>query len=352
MTRSDRHRGSLAFNFNLCNRTRRGYIGEEELDAIGLINLNRRLYDPLLGRFLSPDPIAQGFFANPQGLNRYAYAGNAPATYSDPSGNLFWFSDFFKGMLSNPGFGLAVGAAAGILGQEYLEPYLFGSAFASSFGGAAMAGGIGGAASAAVSPGRGTVFNMFKSAAMGAAEAGAIYGVGQALGIGQTESSNSAVRIPAYDNFPGSSTDAPIRYISGDYTISPGIPNDAVTQTAGDGTKFLAPPNADYTEVFRLGSYGRTVVGLEPQGRYIRIFEAQGGVFDFQRESGVFYPAYTDASNYGVGVFMRGMRWSWTMTRIIGWGYAGLSSGQGPTQLMKDWWRRGWDDADSGMWGN
>ncbi len=71
---------------SIASSEHRGFIGEEHLDSVGLINLNRRLYDPHLGRFLGADPIAQGFFANPQGLNRYAYAGNTPLSASDPTG--------------------------------------------------------------------------------------------------------------------------------------------------------------------------------------------------------------------------------------------------------------------------
>ena len=37
----------------------RGYCGHEHLTGLGLINMNARLYDPLLGRFLSPDPYVQ-----------------------------------------------------------------------------------------------------------------------------------------------------------------------------------------------------------------------------------------------------------------------------------------------------
>lgn len=37
----------------------RGYTGHEHLVQFGLINMNARLYDPVLGRFLSPDPFVQ-----------------------------------------------------------------------------------------------------------------------------------------------------------------------------------------------------------------------------------------------------------------------------------------------------
>jgi RHS repeat-associated protein len=38
---------------------KRGYTGHEHIDAFGLINMNGRMYDPRLGRFLSPDPFVQ-----------------------------------------------------------------------------------------------------------------------------------------------------------------------------------------------------------------------------------------------------------------------------------------------------
>jgi len=44
-----------------------------------------RYYVNRLGRFLTPDPFA-GSMANPQSLNRYAYALNDPVNRSDPSG--------------------------------------------------------------------------------------------------------------------------------------------------------------------------------------------------------------------------------------------------------------------------
>lgn len=44
-----------------------------------------RQYSGGLGRWLSPDPLG-GDITNPQSLNRYAYAGNNPTTFVDPSG--------------------------------------------------------------------------------------------------------------------------------------------------------------------------------------------------------------------------------------------------------------------------
>jgi RHS repeat-associated protein len=61
----------------------RGYTGHEHLVQFGLINMNGRLYDPILGRMLSPDNYTH---ESSQGYNRYSYAMNNPLKYTDPSG--------------------------------------------------------------------------------------------------------------------------------------------------------------------------------------------------------------------------------------------------------------------------
>ncbi|WP_444917757.1 RHS repeat-associated core domain-containing protein [Microbulbifer sp. JMSA003] len=65
--------------------TKRGYTGHEHLDRTGLIHMNGRIYDPTLGRFLSPDPIVQAP-SNSQSWNRYSYVFNNPLQYTDPTG--------------------------------------------------------------------------------------------------------------------------------------------------------------------------------------------------------------------------------------------------------------------------
>lgn len=59
--------------------------GHEHLSYFGLINMNGRMYDPLQGRFLSPDNYIQSP-DNPQNYNRYSYCLNNPLKYTDPSG--------------------------------------------------------------------------------------------------------------------------------------------------------------------------------------------------------------------------------------------------------------------------
>ena len=65
--------------------TDRGFTGHEHMDAFKLINMNGRVYDPLLGRFLSADKVIQspGYT---QSFNRFSYVMNNPLMFTDPSG--------------------------------------------------------------------------------------------------------------------------------------------------------------------------------------------------------------------------------------------------------------------------
>lgn len=65
----------------------RGYTFHENLYEFGLINMNGRVYDPILGRMLSPDNYVQSP-DNSQSYNRYSYVWNNPLKYSDPDGEL------------------------------------------------------------------------------------------------------------------------------------------------------------------------------------------------------------------------------------------------------------------------
>jgi RHS repeat-associated protein len=89
--------------------TDRGYTGHEHLDQFNLINMNGRVYDPLIGRMLSPDITVQAP-GNSQSFNRYSYCLNNPLKYTDPSG---WFTNNTTNTLGekigdNPGFTPAV----------------------------------------------------------------------------------------------------------------------------------------------------------------------------------------------------------------------------------------------------
>lgn len=111
----------------------RGFTGHEHLDVFMLVNMEGRMYDPVLGRFLSPDPIIQAPDFT-QSHNSYAYCLNNPLALTDPSG-YSWISSNWKGLLSSF-VGITVAAVTGGTG--------------SSIGVAIMAGAAGGASSALV----------------------------------------------------------------------------------------------------------------------------------------------------------------------------------------------------------
>lgn len=92
----------------------RGFTGHEHLDAFETINMNGRLYDPTIARFLSPDPyVASNTFT--QDYNRYSYCRNNPLLYTDPSGEFLWLIPNI-GWSQNGGFSIGLTFMIGIPG--------------------------------------------------------------------------------------------------------------------------------------------------------------------------------------------------------------------------------------------
>ena len=106
---------------------KRGYCGHEMLNRFNLINMNGRLYDPDLGRFLSPDNFVQ-MPDNSQNFNRYSYCLNNPLKYTDPSGE-FW--------------NLVIGAAIGGVFNWAAHGFQFNAKGLGYFATGAVAGAIG-----------------------------------------------------------------------------------------------------------------------------------------------------------------------------------------------------------------
>ncbi|MBX3706200.1 MAG: RHS repeat-associated core domain-containing protein [Pseudomonadales bacterium] len=67
------------------SRGSRGFTDHEHLNRTGFIHMNGRVYDPRIGRFVSPDPIVQ-FPDFSQSYNRYSYTSNSPLSWTDPTG--------------------------------------------------------------------------------------------------------------------------------------------------------------------------------------------------------------------------------------------------------------------------
>ncbi|MFE3826055.1 polymorphic toxin-type HINT domain-containing protein [Streptomyces sp. NPDC059092] len=75
-------RGTSTVGANLQSHT--GFLGATRDDSSGFQPLGARLYDPLVGRFLSADPVLD--LNDALQSNGYAYAHNNPVTMSDPTG--------------------------------------------------------------------------------------------------------------------------------------------------------------------------------------------------------------------------------------------------------------------------
>ena len=72
-----------------------GFTGHEHYTGLKVINMNGRLYDPVIARFFSPDNFVQ-LPDFTQSYNRYSYCLNNPLQWVDPSGERFgddWFKD-------------------------------------------------------------------------------------------------------------------------------------------------------------------------------------------------------------------------------------------------------------------
>lgn len=70
-----------------------GYMNKPATASTGLTTVGARTYDPVLGKFLSVDPVIDPNL--PQQNTGYTYSGNNPTTYKDPSG-LKWSIEGYK----------------------------------------------------------------------------------------------------------------------------------------------------------------------------------------------------------------------------------------------------------------
>lgn len=122
----------------------RGYTGHEHLPEFSLINMNGRLYDPVIGRFLSPDPYVQmpDFSQN---FNRYSYCVNNPLKFTDPSGELFVIDDIIFAAIVGSMFNVAMQGIAGNINSLGDFGKAFGIGALAGAGGAFVGGTVAGA---------------------------------------------------------------------------------------------------------------------------------------------------------------------------------------------------------------
>ena len=220
----------------------RGYTGHEHLTWFGLINMNARLYDPLLGRFLSPDPYVQAPDFS-QNFNRYTYALNNPLKYTDESGE-YWhivigaivggvgnlvgnwkncsgFWDYFAS------FGIGAAAGAAIAATGGAAAAAGGGAWATA--GVIAVGATGGAATGATNEiirQTGPNFSGIEavdwtSVGVSAAVSGVVGGVGAGVGIAMSgvnvpiNVNGTTVSSPALNSFIAGSVSSGAAHIAG-----------------------------------------------------------------------------------------------------------------------------------------
>jgi RHS repeat-associated protein len=140
-----------------------GFTGHDHDAELGLVNMQGRIYDPTVGRFLTADPIVQSPFWS-QGLNRYAYVFNSPMNLVDPSG-FSAIGDYFQGLNDAPpeqavpgyiGTGLVAGLAVMAVYEGVSASFAAGTASTVSTA-ATQSGGLGSAGPYARGAGAATV---------------------------------------------------------------------------------------------------------------------------------------------------------------------------------------------------
>ncbi|KAF5569299.1 virulence plasmid b [Fusarium phyllophilum] len=97
------------------------YEGNSFDEMTGLLDFGGRWYDPLIGRFTTPDDILEmDYMIKTDGLNRYAFENNDPINHIDPTGHWSWSS--ILGVVIGSymvlvaiGLTIGTGGAAGIL---------------------------------------------------------------------------------------------------------------------------------------------------------------------------------------------------------------------------------------------
>jgi RHS repeat-associated protein len=212
------------------------FTGQEQIPNVGLVNMNGRLYDPALGRFLSPDPNVQ-FATDLQSYNRYSYAGNNPLRYTDPTG-YFWkqLGAYFASQFENPITDLELGLTLAVcVGSDGVGCFVLELEFAvfnatvaigngagfdqtllnteiglgvgmatgglvNAYGGGWLAGLIVGSASAAVTTGISNVisdksffgYNVLGAALLSAAEGAAALGLQEVVQVSQASTATSS----------------------------------------------------------------------------------------------------------------------------------------------------------------
>jgi uncharacterized protein RhaS with RHS repeats len=132
------------------------------------------------------------------------------------------------------------------------------------------------------------------------------------------------------------------------FTVNHSTPPGSMTFTAPNGQTFVAPPGTNFQNVYNAGKTN----GLSGMGAAVGHY----GTYDYQRNGGngycskgnTFYPAYTDASNYAVGVCLNGAGVSPGMAHAIANTFASMFSSNSGSTAQQNMQTQGYNAAQSG----
>ena len=228
------------------NASDRGYTGHEQVDSVGLIHMNGRVYDPVIGRFLSADPMIQAP-SDLQSYNRYAYVRNNPLTLTDPSG-FSWWSKHGQSLFKQIGLAIVTGGASLVVKATDKSLKEFGRfarknkfvAEITQIAGCALAGPVG-----CVAVSSAVTYGVTDGDVKASVRAGAITGiqVGFSMGIAETFGHN-----PALTSLKGAGS-----------MIAHGILGGAIASASG----------GSFRSGFAAGSFGKfATLGMAQSGMY------------------------------------------------------------------------------------
>ncbi|MDX6188498.1 polymorphic toxin type 23 domain-containing protein [Flavobacterium sp. Fl-318] len=187
----------------------RGYTGHEHLQTVGIINMNGRLYDPKLHRFLQPDNNIQDP-SNTQNYNRYGYCWNNPLKYTDPSGEIVW-APIIAGAI----IGAIIGAVGYGVQAIQTGNWSWGQFSISVLSGAAI-----GAITGGVDPSS----SVLSAASVGQAVAtGFVSAILPSYGVQVGDWSFNISPAIAFGNTSGIGASLSVGYSSGDFSFSAGV---------------------------------------------------------------------------------------------------------------------------------
>ncbi len=274
-----------------------------------LYHCRARFYLPQHGRFLQPDPIGQA-----GGLNVYAYCNDDPINGDDPNGLTEVQADADGS--ANPVITTFTAYKPSVDRESPADTQ--GSGGSSDSGSGSGSSGTNSSGSRPYMSG-GTVAGALLAGSLG--PAGPFVGGG---GAGKL-----------------------INRSDPNFLIIHAIPPNSKTFVTPTGNVFYAPSGTDFMNVLKAGLHQEPIYSLMDSMHW--------GPIDFQRNKGagrmditLFYKAYTDASNYAVGVILYGAGVNEENTVNIARNFAMFGSSNAGAPAQEYWQKQGWRAARSG----